>query len=143
LSAEFLEVFPIVSHLSSPSSGMETLRDSAFGQIVRLVTRNKVFQFPEEKDAALGERYINAEKSGNMAHHGAVVADIEKEKETDGNNLSSSRTSSTQVDGSAAVNGASQKPVDPEKGRDLYMVDWYGPEDPDVRAANSHGRCIC
>lgn len=115
---------------------METLRDSAFGRIVRLITRNKVFKFPEERDASLCQRYINAEKSGNMAHHGTVEADTEKE--TQRNNSPTSRTSSsTQVDEGATVNGASQKPVDPEIGRDLHMVDWYGPEDSDVRAATS------
>jgi DHA1 family multidrug resistance protein-like MFS transporter len=137
LPEEFLNVFPVVFRLSL-SFNMETLRDSAFGQIVRLITRNNVFQFPEERDASLCERYIDAEKLGNMAHHGTVEA--ETEKETHVNNLASSRTSSsTQVDERAAVNGASQKPVDPEKGRDLNMVDWYGPEDPDVRTANPCG----
>ena len=112
---------------------METLRDSAFGQIVRLITRNKTFQFPEERDVSFCEKYINAEKSGNMAHHGTVEPETEKVKETNGNNLSSSRTSSsTEVEQGAAVNRISQRPVDPEKGRDLCMVDWYGPQDPDV-----------
>ena len=122
---------------------METLRDSVFGQIVRQITRNKVFQFPEERDASLCERYINVDKSGNMAQHGTVEADIGKEKDTDRNNLSSSRTSSsTQVEEGAAVNGPSQKPVDQEKGRDLDMVDWYGPEDPDVSSSHVGGECI-
>jgi MFS transporter, DHA1 family, multidrug resistance protein len=120
---------------------METLRDSVFGQVVRVITRNKVFQFPEEKDASLCERYINVEKSGNMAHHGTADSN---EKDTNVNNPSSSRSSSsTQVDEGTAANGASQKPVDSEKGRDLYMVDWYGREDPDVRAATLRRRCIC
>lgn len=78
-----------------------------------------------------------------MAHHGTVEPNTD-EDHADENNLTSSRTSSsTQVDDVAAVEGASQKIVDPEKGRDLDMVDWYGPEDPDVRPANPRGRCTC
>lgn len=123
---------------------METLRDSAFGQLVRLMTRNKVFQFPEEKDPSLCERYINAEKLGNMAHHDSTESDNVKEKSTDMDPLASSRTSSPiQVGQDAPANGASQKPVDPEKGRDLHMLDWYGPEDPDVRVPDLWGRCTC
>jgi MFS transporter, DHA1 family, multidrug resistance protein len=30
------------------------------------------------------------------------------------------------------INTASGKPVDPEKGRDIHLVDWYGPDDPEV-----------
>ena len=112
---------------------VETLRDSFFGQIVRLVTRGKVFQYPEEKDPSIWEKYINAEKSGNMAHHGSVEPEAEREKETDGNNdNSSAASSSTQVDAGATINQPSGKPVDPEKGRDLHMVDWYGPDDSEV-----------
>jgi DHA1 family multidrug resistance protein-like MFS transporter len=68
---------------------METLRDSAFGQIVRLITRNKAFQFPEEKDASLCGRYINTQKSGYMAHHGTVEPNTD-EDHTDENNITSS-----------------------------------------------------
>ena len=50
------------------------------------------------------ERYINVDKSDNMAHHGTVEADTEKGKDTDRSNLSSSSTSSsTQVGERAAV----------------------------------------
>ena len=33
----------------------------------------------------------------------------------------------------AALNNGRGRRIDPEKGRDLYIVDWYGPDDPEAR----------
>jgi len=104
----------------------ELIRDSPFGHIVRLVTRNKVFQYPEERDPEVWKKYVNQEKSGHMAHHGAPEPPNDNGNDTtherDGN--VSDASSQTQV------NEASGARVDPEKGKDRYVIDWYGDEDP-------------
>jgi len=48
----------------------ELIRDTPFGQLVRLVTKNRFFKFTEEEDPSTWTRYIDEKKSGNLAHHG-------------------------------------------------------------------------
>lgn len=119
----------------------DLVRDSVFGHFVRMVSKNKAFQYAEEKDPSIWEKFVSAEKSGNMAHHGSVEpeeeSDKDKETGTSNNDSNSATSSSTQVGGGEAttVNKPSGKKVDAEKGRDLHMVDWYGPDDPDVSSS--------
>lgn len=104
----------------------DLIRDSPFGHIVRLVTRNKVFQYPEERDPELWKKYVHEEKSGYMAHHG--TAEAPEEESQDLNNAqgvrareanSSDSSSRTQVgDG---YNEASGARIDPEKGKDKRL----------------------
>jgi len=114
----------------------DLVRDSIFGQLVRLITRNKVFQYPEERDPSLWQKYVNAEKSGNMASYGQPEPPQDDEKEEDNESQtrrqSSRSSSSTQVGENECVNEASGKTIDPEKGQDSYVVDWYGPDDEEV-----------
>jgi DHA1 family multidrug resistance protein-like MFS transporter len=115
----------------------DLIRDSPFGHIVRLVTRNKVFQYPEERDPELWKKYVHEEKSGYMAHHGTVEPPEEESEELNqaqgirGRERQSSDSSSrTQV--GEGFNEASGVRIDPEKGKDKHVIDWYGPEDPQV-----------
>jgi MFS transporter, DHA1 family, multidrug resistance protein len=134
----------------------DLFRETAFGQFVRLITRNKVFQYPEEKDPSLWTRYIDEKKSGNLAHHGDSNP---PEDGTDMSGIGGVRTREEQFtleppanrqgmqqqfrhgsDGSsrtrvesdnAHINHASGIKVDPEKGKDLHVVTWYGDNDPE------------
>lgn len=188
----------------------DLVRDSVFGQLVRLATGGKVFQYPDEYDESLREKYINKEKSANLAVYGSLSApqeadekelespssgsssrqDLDKDAEKDPENQgdlqqpqqpqqpqrSTSHTSppATRVTSRGSnpigrlhsaeprpnplqrtssgnsflnelreresrqsrqverVNTASGRRVDPEKGRDIHLVDWYGPDDPEV-----------
>jgi len=119
----------------------DLIRDSTFGQLVRLVTRNKVFLYPEEKDSEVWKKYVNKEKSANMATYGQTsIPEDEDEKDNNeqpARNNSPSRSqssSSTAIDESSNVNEVSGKPIDQEKGKDSHVVDWYGADDPEVRA---------
>lgn len=158
----------------------DIFRDSFVGQVLRLVTNNRILQFPEEKDPSIYDRFINVEKSARLARTGSSVEppeasrppnrridsignDVEK-KEPPANNTASTpisnsrRSSDTEVDpekqqdaeslpkppaedsGSssdtdsdpnALINTVSNTKVDPERGRDIHLVDWWGPEDPE------------
>ncbi|KAJ4515578.1 GTPase-activating protein [Exophiala dermatitidis] len=123
----------------------ELFRDTVAGQTLRLITRRRILQYPEERDPTLWQKYINREKSANVATHGTtapVSPEEQKDAEirpwNDGNELAtpqsspSSGSSSTILeDGEQIVNIASNQKVDPEKGRDADIVDWYGPDDPE------------
>jgi len=110
----------------------DLIRDSPFGHIVRLVTRNKVFQYPEERDPGLWKKYVHEEKSGYMAHHGTV--EPPEEESQDLNNARGVRArdsdSSARTEVGDGYNAASGAKVDPEKGKDKYVIDWYGDDDP-------------
>lgn len=136
----------------------ELIRDSCFGQIVRLVTNKKFLRYPEEDDVEYWKKYLNETKSGYAAHHGTTEPEEKSDKEKDqqrsdsdtpdqeplggyrtreerGTQLpNSSGSSMTEVDSSERVryNVASGIKVDPEKGKDVHIVDWYGENDPAV-----------
>ncbi|TVY15903.1 Caffeine resistance protein 5 [Lachnellula arida] len=123
----------------------ELVRDTCFGHVLRLATGGRVMQYEEDIDPSLWERYIDKEKSGRMAHHGHT-AEEEKNEENSGSNddvsdqrqtaaehnqPSSSRdTSDTRVGSQDQQrNDPSGVIVDPEKGRDVSIVTWYGADD--------------
>jgi len=92
------------------------------------------------KDGAIqphGDESEDEEKIEGIGGIRTRDARAERESETPrphGNSAASSSSDMTRVgerqDG-AQYNSASGVKVDPEKGRDLHIVDWYGPEDPD------------
>ena len=112
----------------------DIIRDSPFGHIVRLVTRNKCFQYPEEKDPGLWKKYVNQEKSGYVAHHGNTSPpeeEVEELRQARGvREREGSDSSRTEV--GENYNYASGVRIDQEKGKDQYVIDWYGPDDPQV-----------
>jgi DHA1 family multidrug resistance protein-like MFS transporter len=122
----------------------DLIRDSPFGHIVRLVTGRKYFQYPEEKDHELWKKYVSEEKSGNMAHHGTAEP---PEKESDDIDRSQGLRAREDSDSSSRThigegrNEASGVRVDPEKGKDKHVIDWYGPDDPQVSLLDRSAHC--
>jgi DHA1 family multidrug resistance protein-like MFS transporter len=133
----------------------ELIRDTIPGHLLRLATGRKVLQYEEERDSSLWKRYIDKEKSGRLAHHGKEEEEEEEEEEkkqeanesgdgnsgaqqrdsvAEGNNTSNTRNSSnTRVgSGEAQRNEIYGVPIDPEKGRDVSLVTWFGDDDPEV-----------
>ena len=129
----------------------ELIRDTAFGHLIRFVSRGKYLKFQEEEDISVWTRYIDEKKSGHLAHHGnteppedgaemegiggvrtrekenELQAPLDKRRLSDDKSIDSSRTRAS--DEEAAVNHASGMKVDPEKGKDVYLVSWYGSND--------------
>lgn len=99
--------------------------------------------YAEEKDPEIWRRYVHKGKSANMATHGQLEVPEKDDKDEEKNEqdidrarapspAGSSASSSTIKDDSAQVNEASGRPIDSEKGQDAFVVDWYGPDDPEV-----------
>ena len=130
----------------------ELFRDTAFGHLVRLISGKKFLKFAEEEDPSIWTRYIDEKKSGYLAHHGDT-SPPENGSELEG--IGGVRTREDQLslfpparlwsterrglyhsrsyteDGNAQINNASGVKVDPEKGKDLHLVSWYGDNDPE------------
>ncbi|KAI0482647.1 MFS transporter [Xylariaceae sp. FL0804] len=104
---------------------MELLRDTVAGHALRLLTGGRVLKYPEEVDPSVWERYVHAEKSANMARFGETAAPTPPGGE------SSTTSSATHVDPQAVVHGQPVRSIDSEKGKDYFIVDWYGPHDPE------------
>ncbi|KAF2097291.1 MFS transporter [Rhizodiscina lignyota] len=125
------------------------VRDTAFGHIVRFASGGRWLLYPEEKDTTLWKKWVNEKKSGYAAHHGTTdphsedtdVEDEEglggirtreaKEKEIEGglpDSTESSRTRQPLEEG--MYNQASGVKIDPEKGRDMHLID-FTPGDPE------------
>lgn len=112
----------------------ELIRDTVLGHFLRMVTGKKVLLYEEEKNPELWRKYIHEEKSGNMAKYGQTSAPDDEnsdQQDTDDSPARSASSGSTVVDRNQQVNEVSGKPVDPEKGRDVHIVDWWGPDDPE------------
>jgi len=135
----------------------DLIRDTAFGQLVRLATGNRVLRYAEEEDPSIWTRFIDEKKSGYLAHHGDTNP---PEDGTDMEGIGGVRTredqftleapinrnlarsgsessSRTRVGDDEKINEASGIRLDPEKGRDKHMVSWYGDNDPGTAAHDS------
>lgn len=136
------------------------LRDSAFGSLVRLATKGKYFRFLDERNPELWKEYVNQKKSGHLAHHGTAEPDedgdgaslqgiggvrtregrgfdtekdgeLESEKDRDSSEGSPDAKRRLSKEEGTEYNRASGIKLDPEKGRDLHLIDWLD-DDPEV-----------
>jgi len=148
----------------------DLFRDTFVGHILRLATGNRILRHPEEKDNSIVTRYYNYEKSSNMARFGQCEepedANSTKEKDTspspspDGaatptpehgaqtpiphhraseGNISEAET---HVPVDRTVSNCAGTPIDAERGRDLTVIDWAGPDDPENPRNWSTGKKI-
>lgn len=122
----------------------ELIRDTVFGHFLRLVTGGKVLPYEEDRDSSVWQRYVDKEKSARMADHGhtgeeekeegqernngQLRVDREPERDPTSENSSNTRAGS----GDVQRNDVSGVIVDPEKGKDVNVVTWFGDNDPEV-----------
>ncbi|KAE8153979.1 major facilitator superfamily domain-containing protein [Aspergillus avenaceus] len=100
---------------------METIRDSAFGKLVRLISRNRCLQYPEEKNPCNWTGCLKAEPKVKDEEAAATVGD----SEADAWGLyavmsQASRASRCLTAVSEAKSAETDTPV---------LIDWYGPDD--------------
>jgi hypothetical protein len=145
---EYTQVAILFPHFAKMK---ELVRDTVVGHLLRLATGGRALKYEEERDKSLWKRYIDKEKSGRMAHHGTVEENQDEEhKEQDASDIDAQgqqgarvaerntttgarNSSDTRVgSGEAQRNEVSGVPVDPEKGRDVTIVTWFGDNDPEV-----------
>lgn len=145
----------------------ELIRDTTFGHLLRFVSKGKLLPFAEERDHSLWKQYMNEEASGNAAHHGTTDPPEKKGSDSEssddyGPKLEQQMTGTHSIGGvrtrdaydnqdsgspgssdrtgvpdDGTINIPSGVKVDPEKGRDVWIVDWFGPDDPEVSLITS------
>lgn len=100
---------------------IDLIRDSPFGQVIRLVSKQKFLRYPEEDDPSLLDKYINAEKSLQIARTGSTKPAPPHRKEAlhDGGQTTPESSDSQADDNLQLTTTVSGAPVDPEKGRNV------------------------
>ncbi|PYI11074.1 MFS general substrate transporter [Aspergillus sclerotiicarbonarius CBS 121057] len=111
------------------------VHDSILGNLIRLASRGRWFQYPEEKNPALWQQYVNHDKSGRMAYTGHlepenVPEDVPEPDRADSGSMTRV-PSSTWSDNGRRYQGMTGVNIDPEKGRDTVIVDWWDDHDPE------------
>jgi len=138
---------------------MELFRDTTAGHFIRLLSGGKILPYEENRDPSIWKKYVDMQKSANMADHG--TADPEENEENGSDNddsrdrednsletnhqdaTASGRTSATRADdGEGRINDVSGKRIDAEKGRDVAIVSWYSDQDPENPLNWSTGKKI-
>jgi DHA1 family multidrug resistance protein-like MFS transporter len=87
-------------------------RDTVFGQFVRLITRKGLLKFPDELDPTLWKQCVQSEMNVSSSIFGEFC-DLADSRDHVGN-------------------------LRHKKSIVLYLVDWYGPDDEEVRNPSIH-----
>lgn len=101
-------------------------RDTQFGHLVRFLSNNKVFQYPDELDPLLWRKALQRKTSLDLRPVKEQGLDLEKSKDATGSAVSTSR--------SRGRPGSSGQDCAVEEGEDVYLIDWYDADDPEVLA---------
>ncbi|TPX15306.1 uncharacterized protein E0L32_004583 [Thyridium curvatum] len=110
----------------------ELFRDTIFGHFLRIITNKRILKYPEEKDPQLWKRYIDLAKSTHMANHGRTSPPDASSSSLGSGNTSDKPEYNTDETRAAIYEGRhGARTIDPEKGKDLFIVDWWGPDDPE------------
>ncbi|MCJ1322095.1 hypothetical protein MMC15_007440 [Xylographa vitiligo] len=110
----------------------ELIRDTAFGHLLRYLSGGQLLPYAEDRDPSLWKRYVHDGKTIRMAHHGHTGEEEAAGKSGESQSPEGiSRDSSTTRRESNTQTNALGHQIDPEKGRDTNVVDWYGDDDPE------------
>lgn len=118
------------------------IQDSIAGHFLRIFTNARLFKYAEERDPSLWKRYTNIEKSSRLAYHGRTGSVDIPDGDTLGGGVSSRSgsagagarriPSTAWWHGETQFQGLTGTKIDPEKGKDVHLVDWWDENDPEV-----------
>ncbi|RYP11236.1 hypothetical protein DL764_000192 [Monosporascus ibericus] len=112
-------------------------RDTAFGQLVRLLSNRRLFRYPDEINPSIWEKSLQTDDSTDRDLNGST-----QEDSTTRNCEPEQKKKSARRDDIATPAPRDEKPNGPrtdglgtarlvEDGKDVYLVDWYGADDPE------------
>ncbi|CAJ2504903.1 Uu.00g122970.m01.CDS01 [Anthostomella pinea] len=106
----------------------ELIRDTAFGHLVRLVSRGKYLKYQEEADPSIWTRYIDEKKSGHLAHHGDTNP---PEDGTNMEGIGGVRTRDDQFRSNSDSSSGTMVDKEGNEGVNKASGMKYGPDDPE------------
>ncbi|KAL9610745.1 MAG: hypothetical protein Q9167_004564 [Letrouitia subvulpina] len=89
-------------------------RDTQFGHLVRFLSGHKLFRYPDEIDPSLWKKSLQQDTSSTSSRSPERPNASEKESDTPDGDLRDLNTKHVVED-----------------GKDIHLVDWYGPDDPE------------
>ena len=97
----------------------QLFRDTQFCHLVRLLSGNKLFRYPDENDPSLWEKSVFWKDT--------TSGQTEPGQQSSGVGRSEELETWDQIDlRQPSLNHTI------EEGKDVYLIDWYGPDDPEV-----------
>jgi DHA1 family multidrug resistance protein-like MFS transporter len=121
-------------------------RDTACGQLIRLLSNKKLLRYPDELDPTMWKKFTHQHSSteelvgssDDVAIEAAPLTqrggdDPEKNSDHDRRSSAQMRQDEASHD---PINGTLSSQM-ADEGRDIYIVDWYGPGDPEVHYSNT------
>lgn len=112
------------------------MHDSIAGYAIRFLTNGRIFQYAEERDPSLWKRFINIEKSGQMARQGLTEPGDKSEEDSLSDSLAAQIPSVAWSDQGNTFQGLTGARIDTEKGKDVHLVDWWDDHDKEVCRPN-------
>lgn len=106
------------------------LRETHFGYLARFVSRKKLFAYPDEIDPSLWRKSVERDTQStptSLEGH----QDGSKEKPPDDANDSRPSHPLNSTPRNMVTQGQNINHI-VEEGKDVYLVDWYGQDDPEV-----------
>lgn len=91
------------------------LRDTQFGHLLRSLSGNKLFRYPDEIDPSLWKEFLRRDTTSTPTREQTNTS-VQDSKTQDGD-----------------LQDRNENDI-VENGKDIYLVAWYGPDDPEVSA---------
>ncbi|KAJ5624117.1 hypothetical protein N7510_000426 [Penicillium lagena] len=106
---------------------METLRDTAFGKLVRLATHYRWMQYPEEKDLSVWPEYLKTEIKDREGSSAAPAVENENPEDLEAFGLYTVISQASRR--FSAVSTIRDGSADPSRGNQTMVISWRGPDD--------------
>ncbi|GLA38848.1 hypothetical protein AnigIFM63309_006165 [Aspergillus niger] len=107
---------------------METIRDSAFGKLVRIFSRKRWLRYPEENDTGMWTEYLKTEKQ--VKDEEAAASESDQENLGLYTVLSQASRASRRLSSASTVRQGGGEGAHPNPNASL-VIDWSGPDDPE------------
>jgi DHA1 family multidrug resistance protein-like MFS transporter len=117
---------------------METLRDTAFGKLVRLVSGYRWMQYPEERDASMWTEYLKTETEKTEEEPSMPVIEDENSDDLEAFGLYTVRSQlssrSRRMSSASTIHDGGAGPSSSQP----LVISWRGPEDSEVPISNAN-----
>ncbi|GAA84884.1 caffeine resistance protein [Aspergillus luchuensis IFO 4308] len=107
---------------------METIRDSAFGKLVRIFSRKRWLRYPEENDTGMWTEYLKTEKQ--VKDEEAAASESDQENLGLYTVLSQASRASRRLSTASSAKHDGAEGAHPNSNASL-VIDWSGPDDPE------------
>ena len=105
----------------------ELIRDTVLRQFLELVFGRKISSHPQDEDPSMWKQYLRPGDVGYLMYHGYRAEGVPNEQQELRDRRNWSQNTSETLVGDERRREAEN--MDPEKGRDVHVIDWYGKND--------------